>query len=326
MLYQNTMLIEHYNAARNYAAAVRQHWMGLLKLTGSERQSWLQGMVTNEVEKLTSGEGCYAAHLNAQGRVVAQMTVLVTDDEVWLLVERETAAKLAAVFDKLIIMEDVQVHDASDEYEVLGLVGPAAEGILEKWSGQSFPRKAMYSHQKVGNGRVSLTDLGYEAIVLRETANNAIETFVASGAVQINEDTWNVLRAEAGLPLYGVDIDETTTLPELGQRGISYEKGCYIGQEVVARIKYIGHVNRRFVGFVCEGTAVPEVRSVVQAQGKDAGYVTTGVFSPGLNKPIALGFVNRAASEPGKEVMLVGKSGNIPAVVASFPLLNQSGD
>ena len=88
----------------------------------------------------------------------------------------------------------------------------------------------------------------------------------------------------------------------------------------------VAHVNRRFVGFVCEGTAVPEVRSVVQAQGKDAGYVTTGVFSPGLNKPIALGFVNRAASEPGKEVMLVGKSGNIPAVVASFPLLNQSGD
>ena len=320
------MLIEQYNAARTNAAVVRQHWMGLLKLTGPERQSWLQGMVTNEVEKLTPGQGCYAAHLNAQGKVVAQMIVLVTEDEVGLLLERSAAPKLAAVFDKLIIMEDVQVRDASDDYEVLGLVGPAAEGILEQWCGQSFPHKALYRHQRVGDSRVCLDDLGYEAIVPRDAASHALQSLTDTGAVQIDQDTWNVLRVEAGLPLYGVDIDETTTLPELGQRGINYDKGCYIGQEVVARIKYIGHVNRRFVGFVCDGGAVPEARSVVQAQGKEVGYVTTGVFSPGLDKPIALGFVNRAAGEPGKEVTLAGKSGNIPAVVASFPLLNRSED
>lgn len=320
------MLIEHYNAARNKAAVVRQPWMGLLKLTGPERQSWLQGMVTNEVEKLTSGQGCYAAHLNAQGKVVAQMIVLVAEDEVWLVVERAAAAKLTAVFDKLIIMEDVQVCDASDDYEVLGLMGPAAEGILEQWCGQSFPDRTLYRHQRVGDGHVYLADLGYEAIIPRDAAGEAVQRFTAAGAVQIDEDTWNVLRAEAGLPVYGVDIDETTTLPELGQRGISYDKGCYIGQEVVARIKYIGHVNRRFVGFICDGAAVPEARSVVQAQGKDVGYVTTGVFSPGLNRPIALGFVTRAAGEPGKEVVLVGTSGNIPAVVAAFPLLNRPVD
>jgi folate-binding protein YgfZ len=254
------------------------------------------------------------------------MIVLVTEDEVWLLVERAAAAKLAAVFDKLIIMEDVQVRDASDDYEVLGLLGPAADRILEQWYGQPFPDKTLYRHQRVGDGRVCRADLGYEAIVPRDAASEALRSLTAAGAVQISEETWNVLRAEAGLPLYGVDIDETTTLPELGPRGISYDKGCYIGQEVVARIKYIGHVNRRFVGFVCEGAAVPEARSVVQQQGKDVGYVTTGVFSPGLDKPIALGFVTRAAGEPGKEVVLAGKSGNIPAVVASLPLLNRSGD
>ena len=320
------MSIEHYNAARNNAAVLRQHWMGLLKLTGPERQSWLQGMVTNEVEKLTSGQGCYAAHLNAQGKVVAQTIVLATEDEIWLLVEKAAEAKLAGVFDKLIIMEDVQVRDASDDYDVIGLLGPAAEPILERWSGHPFQDKTLYRHQRVGAGRVCLGDLGYECIVPRDSADDALRAITAAGAVPIDEDTWNVLRTEAGLPLYGVDIDETTTLPELGQRGISYDKGCYIGQEVVARIKYIGHVNRRFVGFVCSGSGIPEPRSAVQVQGKDVGYVTTGVFSPGLDRPIALGFVNRVAGEPGTAVVLAGKSGAIPAIVASFPLVNRSGD
>src|SRR5688572_32907670 len=116
------MLTQHYNAARNKAAVVKKDWMGVLQLTGPERQSWLQGMVTNEVEKLGAGQGCYAAHLNAQGKVVAQMIVLVAEEEVWLLVEREAAGKLAGVFDKLIIMEDVQVSDASQDYVVLEVI------------------------------------------------------------------------------------------------------------------------------------------------------------------------------------------------------------
>src|SRR5688572_27496320 len=133
------MLPEHYNAARNHAAVARLEEMGVLKLTGPERQSWLQGMVTNEVEKLTTGQGCYAGHLNAQGKLIAQMIVLVTEEEVWLLVERSATAKLASVFDKLIIMEDVQVRDASDEYEVLGVVGPHAGKVVEAWSGHRLP-------------------------------------------------------------------------------------------------------------------------------------------------------------------------------------------
>lgn len=315
------MLPEHYNAARNHAAIVRQEWMGVLKLGGTERQSWLQGMVTNEVEKLTPGEGCYAGHLNAQGKLVAQMIVLVVDDELWLLVERVAAAKLASVFDKLIIMEDVQVRDASDEVVTLALIGPKASEVLEKWSGRAVQNKPLYHHQPVPQGRVVAADLGFTLIVARETSDRALAELTAAGAVQIDEDAWNIVRTEAGLPLYGVDIDETTTLPEVGQRGISYDKGCYIGQEVVARIKYIGHVNRRFVGFVCDGSVSPEVRSTVQMNGKDVGYVTSSVFSPGLGKPIALGFVNRASAEPGTSVVLSGKQDVVNAAVASLPFL-----
>jgi len=304
------MLQEHYNAARSTAVTFVQDWMGVLKLTGSERQSWLQGMVTNEVEKLKPGDSCYAAHLNAQGKVVAQMTVLAADDTLWLIVETAAVEKLAAAFDKLIIMEDVQAQNVSPEYTVLGLVGPHADDRIRGVDCLS-----------------ARVDLGYDLIAPNEVAVRVSESLIASGAVAADPEVWNILRAESGIPLYGVDVDETTTMPELGQRGISYDKGCYIGQEVVARIKYIGHVNRRFVGFVCEGGDVPEVRSTVQVQGKDVGYITTSVFSPGLGKPIALGFVNRAAGEPGTAVMLAGKSAGVAARVAALPIVPiRSGD
>jgi folate-binding protein YgfZ len=276
--------------------------MGVLKLTGSERHTWLQGMVTNDVEKLKPGDSCYAAHLNAQGKVVAQMTALAGEDAIWLIVEQIAVEKLAAVFDRLIIMEDVQVQNVSPEYEVLGLVGPGASGITVKDGPDALAAR---------------TDLGYDLIVPKGAVTRVSEALVNAGAVPTDSALWNVLRAEAGIPLYGVDVDETTTMPELGQRGISYDKGCYIGQEVVARIKYIGHVNRRFVGFICEGTDVPEGRSPVQVQGKDVGYTTTGVFSPALGKPIALGFVSRTAGEPGTDVRL----GSIAARVAALPLV-----
>ena len=320
-------MTDEYHAARNTCAVIREPWMGLLRLTGPERQTWLQGMVSNDVAKLEPGTGCYAAHLNAQGKVVAQMIVLAAKEEILLLVERNASAKLATVFDRLIIMEDVQIHDSSEDYEVIAVIGPRSEEVIQALDQVSLPRE-LYGHSNLNTGRVVRSDLGYELLVPRQSGLSVIQrlTLIEAGAIDIGEPTWHVLRAEAGLPLYGVDVDETTTLPELGQRGISYDKGCYIGQEVVARIKYIGHVNRNFVGFVCEGSLVAESRAAVFAQDKEVGYVTTAVFSPHLQKPIALGFVNRVAAQPGTEVSLVGKAGSIAARVAALPFVPRRAD
>jgi aminomethyltransferase len=216
-------------------------------------------------------------------------------------------------------MEDVQVRDASEDHEVIAVTGSRSREVVEAAGGSSLGD--LYSHASFANGRVVVSDLGYELIVARQSASSVCQSLIDAGAVEIRESTWHVLRAEAGLPLYGLDIDETTTMPELGPRGINYDKGCYIGQEVVARIKYIGHVNRRFVGFVCEGPQIPESRAAVLAQNKEVGYVTTAVFSPGLQKPIALGFVNRVAAQEGTEVVLVGKEGQVAALVTSLPFL-----
>src|SRR5438128_6241112 len=130
------MLTEYYQAARQTAALAEKDWFGIIKLTGSERASWFQGMVTNDVQKLAPGTGCYAAHLTPQGKIVAHMHVLADDDALWLSLERATVPKLLAAFDKLLIMEDVQIADASEEFSILSLLGPKAGSILESWLGE----------------------------------------------------------------------------------------------------------------------------------------------------------------------------------------------
>src|SRR5207249_3280395 len=127
------MLSEYYQAATRAAAVAEKDWFGIVKLTRTERVSWLQGMLTNDVQKLPPGLGCYAAHLTPQGKIVAHMHVLVDDDAVWLSLERAVIPKLLAAFDKLLIMEDVHVTDESDEYSILDLLGPKASVVVESW-------------------------------------------------------------------------------------------------------------------------------------------------------------------------------------------------
>ena len=314
------MLTEYYQAATESAALAEKDWFGIIKLAGSERVSWLQGMVTNDVQKLAPGTGCYAAHLTPQGKIVAQMHILADDDALWLSLERASTSKLLSAFDKLLIMEDVQVADVSNGYSILAVMGPKARATIELWAGESIvDLKSKYAHRKFEDSRIVVSDLGYEIWVPSGKADKVLRFIAQSGATAIDHGTWDVLRTEAGLPVYGVDIDETTTMPEIGEAGINYEKGCYIGQEVVAKVKYIGHVNRRFVGLTLAGTELPTLKSPIHKAGREVGYVTTTLFSPGLNKPIALGFVSRAAYAPGSEVEVMSGGKALPASIVELP-------
>jgi folate-binding protein YgfZ len=315
------MLIEYYQAARHAAALAEKDWYGVLKFTGSERVSWLQGMVTNDVQKLSPGTGCYAAHLTPQGKIVAQMQILADEDTLWLSLERAALPKLAQAFDKLLIMEDVQIQDTSDDYDILSVIGPKAASVLESWLDEPLNLVGQYSHRNFEQGRVVVSDPGYDVWVSRGQADKALRSLALSGATAIDHGTWDVLRTEAGIPIYGVDIDETTTMPEIGEKGISYEKGCYVGQEVVAKVKYIGHVNRRFVGLTLSEADLPKVKSPIYKGEKEVGYVTTSLFSPGLNKPVALGFVSRSAYAPGTVVEIRSEEKKLPATIVDLPFL-----
>ncbi len=313
------MLSEYYTAAKKAAAVAEKDGFGIIKLAGSERVTWLQGMITNDVEKLRPGTGCYAAHLTPQGRIVAHMRVLIDEEAIWLSLERATVASLMAAFDKLLIMEDVQMEDASGQYSVIAVLGPNAAQTLESWMNEPLQVTAKYAHRPFEDCRIVVSDVGYEVWVPVGRTDNILRRLAQSGATAIDRGTWDVLRTEAGLPVYGVDIDESTTMPEIGEAGISYEKGCYIGQEVVAKVKYIGHVNRRFVGLIISGTDLPDLKAPVRKGEREVGYVTTALFSPGLQKPIALGFVSRAAYAPGSIVDIAGNGKTLTAEIVDLP-------
>src|SRR5438094_1607465 len=260
-----------------------------------------------------------AAHLTPQGKIVAHMQVLVDDDAVWLCLELAVVPKLLAAFDKLLIMEDVQMFDVSDDYSILAVIGPKAAAALESWIDEPLTIAGKYAHRKIDDSRIVVSDLGYDVWVPRGRADKVLRFLAQSGATPIDHGTWDVLRTEAGIPVYGVDIDETTMMPEIGEAGISYEKGCYIAQEVVAKVKYIGHVNRRFVGLTLSGGELPKLKSPIRKAGREVGYLTTTLFSPGLNKPIALGFVTRTAYGSGSEVEVVSNEKALPAVIVDLP-------
>jgi folate-binding protein YgfZ len=314
---------DFYHAARNGAAVLKQPWhQGLIRLAGPDRTTWLQGMVTNDVEKLRPQEGTYAAHLNSQGKIIGQMAILVDPDAVWLSLETSNVKKLGGVLERMIVMEDVQSDDQSGNFESIAVIGPLAGSVLEAWLGEPIQLAKEYDHREfLKCRRIVHDELGYTVWTDTGKSSETLDEIVAAGATAVDEATWNVIRTEAGLPIYGTDIDDTTTLPELGEKGIRYDKGCYIGQEVVARIKYIGHVNRRFMGLVCDEEKLPEQGSVVRSGGKDVGHITTCVVSPHIGKAIALGFVNRIAAGSGTRVELSSGENTIAATVSELPFM-----
>ncbi len=297
---------------------------GVVELTGPDRVSWLQRMVSNDVARLKPGEGCYAAYLNSQGRLVSQMVVLADTGSLHLVLERGNLDHTVSELDKLLIMEEVEIQDRSSETACFSLVGGVAATVLERLAGMPFGLGLEYSHRVLGTSRIVKTGWGYDLMVPQAESSSFRDRLVGSGAEVAELSLLNVLRVEAGLPLYGVDVDETTTLPELGEKGIDYDKGCYVGQEVVARIKYIGHVNRRFVGLKfsgLSGSGLPPSKSPVTKGDKEVGYVTSAVHSPSLDSGIALAFVRFGSANAGTEVAVAVDGNPEPATIVDLPFL-----
>jgi folate-binding protein YgfZ len=237
-----------------------------LRVTGADCVEFLHGQCTNDIKKLGVGDTCYAAFLNAKGRMRGEGHVICQADAFLL----ETSPGLAPSLEKFIITEDVMIEDMS--------------AALGEWL-------------VIGGARA---DLPAGAV----TFPHALGLGVISGermAETINAEVLEALRIEAGVPCWGVDMDENTIPNEAGleERAISYDKGCYIGQETIARIKTYGHVNRQLVQMALTGQGVPARGDKVVVEGREVGQVTSAVFSSRLGKPLALGYVRRELAKTG---------------------------
>jgi len=271
---------------------------GKLALTGEDRKAFLNGQVTNDVEALAEGEGCYAAFLTPKGKMLGDLRILDAGDELLLDTERVALQPLFDMIRRFSIGHRVELHKRTVERGLLSLVG-ADPGEFELPPVEHAHRLASVGERPV---RVVVTDEGVDVLCDAGDTDAVRAALLAGGARAMTDDEAEILRVERGRPRYGVDLDESVIPQEAGlnDRAVSFTKGCYVGQETVARLHYKGKPNRHLRGIRLREEAAPG--TALHLGDREVGRITTAVVSPTLG-PIALGFVRREA-EPGTELDL----------------------
>jgi folate-binding protein YgfZ len=321
-----------YQAARHAVALFDRSALGKVSVTGRDRLAFLQGMLTNDVKALAPGQGAPAAFLDAHGKVLTLLVVYVAADRALIELPSQMTAKTLETLDHFLISEKAEFEAVDDAFTILSLQGPKARGLLAGLAGVALDL-APYAHAEVtmGGGPVRVINRaegpapGFHCWVRAEHAESLRGAVLAAGAVPAGADTLEILRVEAGQPWYPQDVDASVILPETRLESlVSYTKGCYIGQETVARVKYRGHVNRALSGLVIEGERVPDVGARVLVSGTEVGRVTSAVRSIALGRPIALGYVRREHFEPGTAVTVADGAGSQPARVSALPFVTEA--
>lgn len=294
---------------------------GLIEVRGKDRAAWLHNLTTNTVKTLQPGDGNYTFAINVKGRILMDFNVLVLGDALWLDIDRRLIAKAMGHFDRYTIMEDAQCRDRSADYARLALVGPRAFEIADALgvsNARVMPALASVPVPLAGKHRLGVRHdfagvFGMELYV--ETAdaaacwNRLLEIGRPVGLRPVGWTAVDTLRIEAGIPVYGPDIDEEILPAETGQieRGISYVKGCYLGQEVVERMRSRGALARKLMGvrFAPVAGVQPLLApGPLQAGGMEAGRLTSARRSRAMDAWIGLAYVRSAQAKPGSRVTL----------------------
>ncbi len=290
-----------YSALRESAAWLDLSRRGRLRATGEDRVRLLHALSSNHIQQLQTGQGCYAFFLNAQGRIQADAVIFAFGDALLIDTEPETRATLLAHIEKYIIADDVTVEDATDSTFELGLEGPRAEEVLRA-AGARPPAEALWSWSAWGGWTVARTRRGFAIIGSGDPAATAT-ALEAAGAVRATAESARAVRIELGQPRYGEDITDRN-LPQETQQldGVHFSKGCYLGQEIVERVRARGGVHRFLEAFEIDTSVVPAAGTKIVAGGREVGEITSAVFSPARGKVAALGYVRRNEVPSGAEL------------------------
>jgi folate-binding protein YgfZ len=314
-----------YRALTESAALLDLSDRGRLCLLGGDREKFLHGQVTNDILRLRAGQGTYAALVAAKGRIESDLFVYKLAEELLLDFEPGLAAKITGRLEKYIIAEDVQIVDVSAAYSLLSIQGPSSERIVQEaglpvppgepfaWAASKLAEGDLYIAR---NGRFGPP--GFDLFVPAEAASATAASLEKLGAPRASREAAEPLRIENAIPRFGADMDESNLAPETGiqERAISYAKGCYIGQEVIARIRTYGQVAKalRLLKFPA-ASAPPPAGAKVLADGKEVGATTSSAFSPKFGAPVALAYVRKEANAVGTRLSLA--SGEAAEIVAA---------
>jgi tRNA-modifying protein YgfZ len=296
-------------------AIVDRSERGKLALSGAEAKEFLHGQVTNDVESLVPGEGCYAAFLTHKGKMLGDLRILDAGDELLLDTERGTLQELFNMIRRFKLGRDVELHKRTLESGLLSLAGPDARRVAG--AGELPGREHAHRVAQIGGATVRLiaTDLGVDVLCAAPDTEAVAAALIAAGAVPATEAAFEVRRVETGRPRYGADLDDTVIPQEAGlnARAVSFEKGCYVGQETVARLHFRGKPNRHLRGLRLSAPVAPG--APLRLGEREVGRLGSVVTSPRFG-PIALAIVRREA-EPGATVA-VGDDG-VSAEVVELP-------
>jgi folate-binding protein YgfZ len=319
---------EEFNSFSQGCAIYDLGFSAVLLLQGADRTRWLNGMVTNNIRDLPVGQGVYAFLLNAQGRILGDMHVYNLGERLEVVTDRAQLENIAATFEHFIIMDDVELINISAEWTTLGLAGPKARAVI-LGAGIELPELPPLHFSKpkcnCDCGCLSCTvarveDAPWESYEIWLSPKDVYKTWqglIKAGAAPVGSEALEMARISAGIPLYGVDIRERDLPQETEQmRALNFNKGCYVGQEIVERIRSRGNVHRKFTAFrlggsprLAAGAKVFSVKSQVgegQAEGKEVGEVTSVAVlpTPSGEQTLALGYIRREAGAPGREVRI----------------------
>ncbi len=327
--------VAEHRAMREAVGLVDRSLIGKVEVAGRDRVSFLQGMLTNDLKALAPGQGSPAAFLDANGKVRALLNVLVLEDGILLELPPGMTEKTLQALDKYLISEKVSFTDVTEAFALFAVHGPQAAAVLADSGGPVSLAPYQHVERFLATFPVRVYRLdefgvpGFHLWVKAELAaglwRGLMELGQPHGLRAVGAAALDTLRVEAGVPWFGHDVDETTLVMEAPlEHLVSYTKGCYIGQEIVARIKYRGHVNRFLTGLTLDGSDVPEHRAIVLADAKEIGRVTSAVSSIALKRPIALACLRREYLEPGTPVMVKDHETTLPARVTALPFVRRA--
>ena len=336
---EDWQLVGHFTDPRQEHRTVRQgvgvidlSHRGRLRLTGNDCAQYLHRIISNDVEGVAVGEGNYATILTNRGKIIADMKVYVFEDSIGIETNAETTSILYQELDKYLIADDVTIEELTEHTGAVGVHGPKSAELLQEVYGfdvGDLPEYHSVVHEIDGRRIVCVRanetgEVGYNLCTASESMEWLWDTFLTKGrafsAEPVGLTALNSLRIEAGIPRFGAELGDSVFPLEAELEGaISFEKGCYIGQEIVARMKYRGHPNRLLRGFEITSDAPPQSGDRLFDEDKEIGWLTSAVVSPTLGKTIGMGYVRVAFTDEGSQVEVQTAGSRVDATVRLLP-------
>ena len=322
-----------YQSSRTAAVLLDRSERLRVEVAGPDRAKFLHNLTTNDVKRLPAGQGVEAFVTSPQGKTLGYVTLLAADDRIWLRTDPVVEGPVLPHLAKYGVFDDVTVVDATASTFELHLAGPRAADLLEA-TGAGLPDDGPLRHRTAEIAGVAVRVVrespfgagGLTLIGPRDGSPAVLAAVRAAGEgfglADLDGPTAEALRVEAGTPAAGRDVTPDNLPQEVARddRAINFVKGCYLGQETVARIDALGHVNKLLRGFRFEGDAVPPPGASVEADGKKVGTLTSTVADPAGGGSIGLGYVRTTHAGPGTAVEAVSGDARWPAVVSALPM------